>query len=154
MKKINSEINYKNDFFNIKVGTTDKKNPNVVYLDCSAYLEATSSKDTEVLDYSEDIKDMEEWLKKLIGEIFYLRRFSQNFIFVFDIPKDRFEMGKRSFLSVQIHWKTQPDTTLLYNNFAEYADNLTKFTVTDEVLKVIKDGIEEKYHFKVYKTKH
>lgn len=149
MKKINSEINYKNDFFNIKVGTTDKKNPNVVYLDCSAYLEPKCS----MSEYTKEIEDLEKEMKEKINKMFSMRTFKEknDFIFVFDIPKDRFEYGKRSFLSVQIHWKRWYPN--LSGKFQDYVWWLTTGNLHDSILEMFKEMIE-KHNFKVYKTKH
>ena len=43
-RKINSEQTVDNDSFKLKVGTTDKKNPKTIYIDCGFFIEPKEEK--------------------------------------------------------------------------------------------------------------
>ena len=60
-RKINSEQTVDNDSFKLKVGTTDKKNPKTIYIDCGFFIEPKEEKD----EYTEDIKNIEDEAKRL-----------------------------------------------------------------------------------------
>ena len=87
-RKINSEQTVDNDSFKLKIGTTDKKNPKTIYIDCGFFIEPKEEKD----EYTEDIKNIEDEAKRLAKKISNAmkpntegeRMFKKDFIFVFD----------------------------------------------------------------------
>lgn len=147
-KKINSELKIDSDYFNIKLGTTDKKNPSVVYIDCGCYIEPTASKES----IQDNIHLLEEELKSKIDGIFFLRTFKEknDAIYIFETAEDRLEVGKKSYLSIQLFWK--PSNIGAYPKFTDYKNWVEMGHFHKENMEFFK-RVFEKNHFNVYKTK-
>ena len=149
-RKINSEQTVDNDSFKLKVGTTDKKNPKTIYIDCGFFIEPKEEKD----EYAEDIKDIEDEAKRLAKKISNAmkpntegeRMFKKDFIFVFEVAETRVSYGKKSYTSTQLHLK-QEDDMLNFNEITQYAKWLAEFFA-----KTLKRHIEDA-GFEVTKTK-
>lgn len=144
-RKINSEIVVDNDNFKIKVGTTDKKNPKTVYIDCGFFIEPKVEKE----DYSEDIKYIEAETKKLARRVSNAtnpdpenigRLFSKDFIFVFEIAESRVSYGKKSYVSFQIHLKQKGDIN--FNLISSYTETLSKYIITVLLSRINGIGFE------------
>lgn len=149
-RKINSEFIVKNDKFKIKVGTTDKKNPKTIYIECGFFIEPKVEKE----DYSEDIKYIEAETKELARKVSNAtnpgpenigRLFEKDFIFIFEIAESRVFYGKKSYVSFQIHLKQKG--AINFNLISSYTETLSKYIIT-VLLNRIKD-----VGFEVTKTK-
>ena len=149
-RKINSEQTVDNDSFKLKVGTTDKKNPKTIYIDCGFFIEPKEEKD----EYTEDIKNIEDGAKRLAKKISNAmkpntegeRIFKKDFIFVFEVAETRASYGKKSYASIQLHLK-QEDDMLNFNEIMYYTKWLAEFFT-----KTLKRYIED-IGFEVTKTK-
>lgn len=118
MKKINSEVKFCDNNFKIKIGTTDKKNHNSIYIELGTYIMPNEVKNT----YNSEIEDFEKIIKRFVKD-----NITQNndFIIIIDIANDRISINKKSYLEIQIFLKlkdgesqTFKDVSLnMYNNY-------------------------------------
>jgi hypothetical protein len=106
-KKINSEIKYPNTNFKIKIGTTDKKSPETVYVELGTYI--TPKLDKE--NYKEDINSFEK-----VTKTFFKKKIknsdlcdNENFISIIDIANERILFNKKSYLEIQLFLKNKPE---------------------------------------------
>lgn len=127
MKKINSEIKINdNPLFNVKIGTTDKKKFDVIYIEGKCYI--TPIEITESEDLSENIKKIEDELKKYIRGIFFARSSYTEKIFdefspliIFDVAGERAAIGKETCFTIQIYYKRRFDA------FHEFSDGFKRY---------------------------
>ena len=100
--RLNRERKIDNDIFKVKIGTTNKENPQVIYVDGRVFLSPS-----EVMDnYSDEIEDIRKNFKRTIGERLRTNEiFEDRFILNFDISSSRMIKDKRSFLSFQFFLK-------------------------------------------------
>ena len=132
-RKINSEQIIDNENFKLKIGTTDKKNPKTIYIDCGFFVEPKVEKE----DYSEDIKFVEGEARRLAKKISNAnkpesngeRLFKKDFIFVFEVAETRIFYGKKSYVSFQLHLK-QEDDIVNFQDITTYTTVLAEFFVT------------------------
>ena len=98
MKKINSEVKFCDNNFKIKIGTTDKKNHNSIYIELGTYIMPNEVKNT----YNSEIEDFEKIIKRFVKD-----NITQNndFIIIIDIANDRISVNKKSYLEIQIFLK-------------------------------------------------
>jgi hypothetical protein len=137
-KKINSECKFNDNFFKIKMGTTDKKNPETIYAELGTYIIPSTNKKT----YNEDIlffeKKVRHFLKNKIkaSDLCY----SDNFIVVVDIANERINCNKKSYLEIQIFFKTKINNT--EKNIFKILSNSIYNKYIKDVLTFIKDDLE------------
>ena len=151
-RKINSEFTVDNEYFKIKIGTTDRKNPKTIYFDYGFFIEPKIEKN----NYSEEIESIEtkaKMLAKIIPDRIIVEpnsesrmMFKKDFIFVFDIAESRVFYGKKTYLSIQIHLK-QGDKILNFTEIKDRADSFTNYFTNE--LKANIDNIG----FNISKTK-
>lgn len=107
MKKINSELKFNNGIFKIKIGTTNKKNPETIYIEIGAYISPKSEKKS----YKSDIVSLDSELRKYTENLLSSSdHFKKDFILVTDCPYERMTMGKNSYFEIQLFLK--PSKTL------------------------------------------
>ena len=115
-KLINSEQKYQNSNFKIKVGTVNKKNPDVVYIQLGTYITPTGVKDS----FSEYIlffdKETKRYLSRLIDE---KKNCQKDFILVTDIADERIAKNKKSYLALQIFVKPKEEKKETFKNIAK-----------------------------------
>lgn len=99
-KKISTEKKINNEWFKLKIGTTDKKEPNVVYIEGGISIMPTKNK----TDYKPSIKNIsngfEAEISKLCSDNSNI--LSSNHILNFEIAENRIKYNKSTFLSFQI----------------------------------------------------
>lgn len=136
MKKINSEIKISdNPLFNIKIGTTDKKKYDVIYIEGKCYITPVLA--TIPKDFSENIKKIEEELKKFIRGVFFARSSYTEKIFdefspliIFDVAEDRATIGKETCFTIQIYYKRKFDA---FNEFSDGFKRYAEFIPSKEL---------------------
>lgn len=146
MKKINSEKKIDNELFNVIIGTTDKKNPEVIYFEIWLYITPTTKQNT----YVNQIEKIEKTIKNNLHEIIDNSDLcKQDFIMVQETAVDRIIDGKKSYIGFQIFVK--PKNISKYKKFSEVTDKFTnEFLV--KVIPMIKDNIVNN-GFKCYKKR-
>jgi hypothetical protein len=147
-KKINSEIKFNDDVFKVKLGTTDKKNPETIYAELGVYIKPNFKK----ASYTEDIIEFEKlarhYLKNKIktSDICY----SNNFITVVDIADERITCNKKSYLDIQIFLKTKIEK-MEKGIFKKLSTEIHDRYIRD-MLDFLKENLTE-YGFSYTKTK-
>ena len=97
MKKIGSVIKLNNEDIKLKIGTVDKKNPEVIYLEGGFYVKPIIEKD----DYKNDMELIKNTFNDLIKD--YVKNnnnFKNNFMFFTDVADDWLKFDKKSFFSL------------------------------------------------------
>ena len=117
--RLNRERKIDNDIFKVKIGTTNKENPQVIYVDGRVFLSPS-----EVMDnYSDEIEDISKKFKRTIGERLRTNEiFADRFILNFDISSSRMIKDKRSFLSFQFFLKQKNTAPLKLGTVKEKSE--------------------------------
>lgn len=101
-KKIQSEIYFTDSNFKVKIGTLNKKNPNIIYLQLGTYIKPEINKVT----YSEEINNFNKITKSFLNERLKMdNSYNKNFIMITDIADERINTNKNSYLDIQVHFK-------------------------------------------------
>lgn len=147
MKKIMSEKKVDSNFFKIKLGTLDKKNPSTMYIDAGTYITPNEEKE----DYKSDIINIEKELKLQTKEMFrVLPAIKDDFLLVTDIAIDRLSTKRKTHFTVQVYFKPADYQVELKKTFKqlskEYIEQYGR--CLPEFRKIIED-----YGFSCSKTK-
>ena len=146
MKKINGEVKIENDLFKIKIGTTDKKHPEIIYIEIGSYVSPVNEKET----YKTDIETIEKSTKKFLTELFRSNTLCEsNFIFVSDVADERITKGKKSYMEMQIF--VRPKAELKCKKFSEIAEKMNLSCISS-ILPTIENTIKSN-GFECYKTR-
>lgn len=148
MKKIGSVIKLNNEDIKLKIGTVDKKNPDVIYLEGGFYVKPIIEKD----DYKNDMELIKNTFNDLIKD--YVKNnnnFKNNFMFFTDVADDWLKFDKKSFFSFQVFLK--PSDNLLkeqknFNGVVTYLSRENNYN-TEIIKKVFEDN-----GYQVSKTKN
>lgn len=106
-KKINSEFKISNDnSFSITMGTSNKKNPEVIYAVISTYVTPLTTEINEDL-FLELEKNIKTQLKKQIASS---NLCNKDIIVVTDIAANRMIYNKQTYLDIQIYFKPTKET--------------------------------------------
>ena len=62
MKKINSEIKFNDGIFKVKIGTTNKKHPDIIYIEIGTYI----SPNEEKKSYKNDVFSLDSEMRKYL----------------------------------------------------------------------------------------
>lgn len=137
MKTINSEVKIDSSLFTLKIGTTDKKNPKVVYIDGGAYISPSDA--TEPFsNFIENIKlEVKTGLTKMIKT---KKDFGDNIMFILDVADARIERNKKSHLSFQIYLRLSNEIGSFNNVVDFYKKNYNNEITTLLANKISKNG--------------
>lgn len=146
MKKIKSENKFHDDIFKIKIGTIDKKNPEVVYIELGSYISPLSSME----NYTQSIEKINKSTKTFLNSLFLGSKLCEDdFIFISDVADKRITKGKKSYMEMQIYIK--PKTELRCKKFSEITERLNNDCIS-KIIPIIKENIN-KNGFECYKTR-
>lgn len=107
-KTINSVTKFKNENFKVKVGTTNKKKPDVVYIEVETYIKPLEDK----LSFHEYMLDFDKKTKKFINKLIDVKKTcDKNFILITDIASERITKNKKSYLDLQVLLKPKEKNT-------------------------------------------
>lgn len=97
-----SEKKIESNFFKIKLGTLDKKNPTTMYLDAGTYIRPCDEKD----DYKSDIINIEKEMKLRVKEMFRtLPTIKDDFLLVTDVAVGRISPERGTHFTIQVYFK-------------------------------------------------
>lgn len=129
-KKINSEYKVKNEdsSFIVTMGTSNKKNPEVIYSVLSTYITPSSEEINE--EFLEKVpKNIKKNLKSTISKYGLCEK---DVIVVSDVATSRMLYGKQSYFDMQIYFKPQKDILLSKNRkFKDISEDIYKTFVKD-----------------------
>ena len=98
-KRTNVEKRLKNDFFNIKLGTVNKNNPEVIYFEVRTFISPLEEWD----NYSQVFAYLKkEFSKKISNTLKNNDFFSDKYILDFQIANSGIRLNKKSYLSFQL----------------------------------------------------
>ena len=98
-KITNVEKRLKNDFFNIKLGTVNKNNPEVIYFEVRTFISPLE----ESNNYSQVFAFLKKEFSKKISDSLKLNDFfSEKYILDFQIANSGIRINKKSYLSFQL----------------------------------------------------
>ena len=142
IKKITTEKDINVHDFRVKVGTMDKKNPEVIYVECGTYITPKEHKKTYIDDIHDIKRKIKEIIRKMVisNELFY-----SDYICTIDIPCERITPNKKTFITF--------DYTLKQKNTIQFHDLTHEHKIfIDKVLTDIAEVITE-YGFIMSKGK-
>lgn len=131
-KRLNTETRMNYNGFKIKVGTTNRLNPNTIYIDLGGYIIPQEDKDS----YDNDVYQLNKMFKKkLKNQIKESIVFDNKYICVIETAQERMKKGKSSYISLQCHLKQNGNMNT--NDILEATKNFT-----DELRSNFTDIIE------------
>ena len=99
-KRLNTETKFKNGGFKVKIGTTNRLNPNTIYIDLGGYIIPQEDKTS----YDENVLGLDKMLNKSIKkQLIDNKYFDKKYICVTETAQDRMKKGKSSYISLQCH---------------------------------------------------
>jgi hypothetical protein len=143
--RLNSEKKIEHNFFKLKIGTTNKINPNVIYIEGRTFIKPLYEKD----NYNPDIINIKRRFNRFLQN--YVNNsdiFSNKFILDFQVAQSGIAVNKRSFLSFQFLLKQKNDNNILKLKDIKNNTESEIKNILDELIKEI-----EKSDFEVSKTK-
>lgn len=147
MKKIKSESKFTDDSFKIKIGTMDKKNPEVIYIELGSYISPVEEKKS----YKPNVSNIERETKSLIGNVLQNSGLCKSdFIFVSDIADERIAMNKKSYFELQLFVKPL-DSVRNSGKFSELTEKFNDECVS-KIITHVKQYITEN-GFEYYKSR-
>jgi hypothetical protein len=97
--RLNSESTIDNDIFNLKIGTTNRLTPQVVYLEGRTFISPLESQES----YRKEISSIELGFRRLLNERLGKNSFfSPKYIMDFQVANSGLKPGKMSFLSFEL----------------------------------------------------
>lgn len=144
-RKITSILNINCDEGKFKIGTIDKKNPSVIFIEGGFYILPLGKKE----NYKNDIDNIRKEVKTAIkNKLNNNQYYKTDFMFFMELGDENIIFNKKTYLSFQIFLK--PKTEILYNkNFKDLISNINN---KQEWLHMIKNDVE-KNGFITHKTK-
>lgn len=147
MKRIKSESNFTDEDFKIKIGTMNKKNPDVVYIELGSYI----SPKKEEKSYKGLISNIEKNSKETAINILQNSGICKNdFIFISEIADERISIDKKSYLEIQIYIKPT-ESIKNENKFSELSKKINENCVS-KIIPCLKEYISEN-GFEYYKSR-
>jgi len=142
--RLNTEKKIDSENFKLKIGTTNKINPLVVYIEGRAFISPQESKE----DYSQDISEIKYNFKRAISNgLQESTLFDKNFIVDFQVASKGVSLNKKSFLSFQFLLRQNKNNVLKLKDLKPTAEPFIK-----GVVNVLEESIN-KHNFIVTKTK-
>lgn len=142
--RLNSEKKIESENFKLKIGTTNKTNPMVVYIEGRTFICPQEGKD----DYSHDISEIKHNFKRSISQnIQNSNLFDNKYIIEFQVASNGISLNKKSFLSFQFLLRQNKDNVLKLKDLKVSAEGM---------IKNIVDSLEEnivEHNFVISKTK-
>lgn len=143
-KRIISEKKINSNKFNLKIGTTNRTNPLVVYIEGRTFISPLLDKE----DYNSDIFDLKHALKSCISkELCQTALFENKYIIDFQVASSGIAVNKKSFLSFQFFLKQNKNSILMLKELKDSSENM---------INAIVNSLEEnilKHDFIISKTK-
>lgn len=143
--RLNTEKKIECEKFKLKVGTTNKNKPIVIYFEGRTFICPMVEKDSYVKDFNEIKRKLKLTISDRLSKS---ERFDDKFILDFQVASNGVMVNKRSFLYFQFLLRQNPKNELL--PFTKVKNDATDFIgdIIPSLEKIISD-----YHFTLNKTK-
>ena len=142
--RLNSEKSLQHKTFKLKLGTTNKNNPFVVYVEGHAFISPQEEKDS----YVRDVSDFKFTLQKGVREVLCTSEYlEKDYILDFQIANSGIKINKKSFLSFEVLLKQPKEKILKLNDVKKHTE--------DKIYQVV-DSLEQNirnHNFSLSKTK-
>ena len=143
-KRLTSEKSLQHDTFKLKLGTMDKTNPLVIYIEGKVFITPNEEKDS----YTKDMKDIKFALKKTIRESLSNSDFFQNeYILEFQIADTGIKTNKKSFLTFELLLRQPANKVSKLNDIKKY----TEHDIYEIINSLEQNSVE--HNFSLSKTK-
>ena len=104
--RLNTEKKIEHESFKLKIGTTNKLSPIVVYVEGKAFIAPNEASE----DYQRDISEIKHALRRAISEsLTGTTLFDHKFILDFQVAANGISVGKKSFMSFQFLFRQDKD---------------------------------------------
>ncbi len=144
-RKITSILNIECNEGRLRVGTIDKKNPSVMFIEGGFYVIPLAEKDT----YKDDINNVRKILKNTIKETLENNPYYKtDFMFYIEFGDEKIVFNKKTYFTFQIFLKPKPE--ILKNK--TFKDLMEIIKDTPQWLHIVKENVE-KNGFITFKTK-
>ena len=111
--RLNNEKKIDNENFKLKIGTTNKLNPVIVYVEGKAFISPMDEKD----DYSKDMSDIKYAFKQNIREtLSEMKNFEKKFLLDFQVASSGISVKKKSFLTFQFFMRQKKERIMKLND--------------------------------------
>lgn len=143
--RLNSEKTIEHDLFKLKIGTTNKIEPKVIYIEGRTFIQPLTEKDS----YNIEITSMKRKFNKIIQNFISSNNlFSQKYILDFQVAQSGISTLKRSFLSFQFLLRQKDDNKILKLKEIKQKSETDIQNILNDLTTCIKE-----YDFSVSKTK-
>ena len=142
--RLNTEKKIDHESFKLKIGTTNKQNPQVIYIEGRTFISPLSEKD----DYSKDITDIKRGFSKdICTALKKSTSFDQKFIVDFQVATSGIAMNKKSFLTFQFLLKQKNNSICVLSDVKDKSGDMIVGIVNNLEKNIID------HEFSVSKTK-
>lgn len=142
--RLNSEKKIENEKFKLKIGTTNKTNPIVVYVEGRAFISPQEDKE----DYTRDISELKHEFSRAIRQhIADSSIFDNTYILDFQIASKGISLNKKSFLSFQFLLRQNKEKVYKLKDVKALSEDM----ITSIVSNLAEDIVE--HNFVISKTK-
>ena len=142
--RLNSEKKIENDSFKLKIGTTNKINPMVIYVEGKAFISPEDDKE----DYAKDIAEIKHVFKQSISDgLCTTDVFDNKYIIDFQVASSGLAINKKSFLSFQFLVRQKRDNVMKLTDVKAKTERMIL-----NIVDSLKNAILE-HNFSLTKTK-
>ena len=142
-QRLSTEKKSNSDFFRVKIGTMNKSNPQVLYIEGRTFI--SPQEEYDYYSYMAQFrKNMNRYITETISDF---NCFDNRYILDFQVANSGIKVGKKSFLSFQLFLRQKQDNI---KSLKEMKNTLQDFV--DNILFSLKENIIEN-GFNIYKTK-
>lgn len=143
--RLNSEKTINHNLFKIKIGTTNKINPKVIYVEGRTFIQPLNEKNS----YTTELTGIKKGFNKIIQNFIESNDlFSKKYILDFQVAQSGISTLKRSFLSFQFLLKQKNEENVLKLKDIKQKSECDIQNVLNDLTRCIED-----YDFEVTKTK-
>ena len=142
IKKITTEKDLNLHDFRVTIGTIDKKDPQVIYVECGTYIMPLENRKSYTDEIHAIKKEYRDIVKKMVSNS---DLFENNYICTIDIPIDRISSKRKTYINFQYTLK-QVETIPFYELTKEH------HLFIDSVLQQFKDVLIS-YNYSLSKGK-
>lgn len=142
--RLNSEKRIENEDFKLKIGTTNKINPLVIYVEGKAFISPNEEKE----GYGRDISEIKHHFKRSIStNLAGSSIFDTKYILDFQVASSGISVNKKSFLSFQFLMRQKGESIMKLTDVKTASEEMIS-----NIVNSLKETITE-HNFELSKTK-